>query len=226
MRVRSSMILLFVALAVPSVLSCASGAWRQGEKADRLPLSGMVYDFESRPVSEALISVDGKAIARSDINGRFSLGSLSFGSYRVAASKQGFETTSLDVRYEDAAQIVYMKMYSSRQLVALAEKEAASRNWDAAISSLDRVDALGAKDPEARYLRAAILARTGKAQDAKAILESLLAEKYDEPFVHLFLADIAQYSLGDSASAISNLEKYLQARYDPDAEERLRKLKE
>jgi hypothetical protein len=213
-------------LAATALLSCcASGGRAGGGGADRLPLNGMVYDYESKPVSDAEIRVDGKLASRSDINGRFSLGAMPFGTYKLAAGKAGFETTNLDVAYTDIAQIIYLKIYSVKQLVSAAEKEAGTRSWNGALGYLDRVSATGSKDPAARFLRAVVLARKGEAKAARPILESLLAEDYDEPYVHLFLADILQYSLGDSKAAIYHLEKYLRSRYDPDIEDRLQKIK-
>jgi predicted Zn-dependent protease len=70
-----------------------------------------------------------------------------------------------------------------------------------------------------------VLFRRGDAEEARAILESLLAAGCDEPHVHLFLADLLQYRLDDPAGAASQLEKYLRSRCDPDVERRLAELR-
>lgn len=213
---------------VLAMSSCASSGPAGGKAgwigAGPASLNGMIYDYESRPVPDAEIRVDGMTATRSDINGRFALGPLGFGSHELAVTKPGFERTILELRYSEATQIVYVKIRSAKQLLDAAEKEAGKREWAKSIEYLDRIDAMGERDPLARYLRAIVRARQGEAREAKAILESLLADGYDEPYVHLFLADLLQYPLGDERAAIEHLERYVKSRYDPEAEGRLKEL--
>jgi hypothetical protein len=205
--------------------SCVSSGPAGGKGSEPVALNGMVYDYESRPVADAEISVDGRLRARSDINGRFSLGRIPFGSYKVGFEKQGFERTCISVDYTDMMQIIYVKIFSEKQLLAASEKEVTKRSWNGALAFLDRIDAIGVQDPVARYLRAVICVRRGEAEEARRILESMLADDYDEPYIHLFLADLLQYSLADDKAAVAHLEKYLKSRYDPDGESRLERLK-
>jgi hypothetical protein len=213
-------------LAIALAASACASAGRAGlSVSGRAALNGMIYDCESRPVADAEISVDGEPSARSDVNGRFSLGEMRFGTYALGVSKPGFERTAFTLRYSEATQIIYIKARSAKQLLDAAEKEAEKRNWAQALGFLDRIDAIGDRDPLARYLRAVVRARQGETRESRAILESLLAEDYDEPYVHLFLADLLQYSLTDANAAIGHLEKYLKSRYDPEAEKRLQELR-
>jgi hypothetical protein len=200
--------------------SCATNGLKR-EGPSEAPLNGMVYDCENRPVADAEVYLDGYLRARSDIYGRFSLGEIRLGRYEVELRKNGCERSAFAVEYRDPTQIVYAKLVSSGQLLLMAEKEVERRCWAEALSCLDRVEALGEVDPAARYLRAVVLFRRGEAGEARAILESLLAAGYDEPHVHLFLADLLQHRLSDPAGAASQLQKYLRSRYDPDAERRL-----
>jgi hypothetical protein len=206
--------------------ACASTDRSEKGGSSRLAaLKGMVYDFENRPVSDAEIGVDGRPAARSDINGRFALEGMSFGRYEVDVAKEGYETASISVDYGDAAQIVYVKMYSAKELLSLSEREADKRNWAEATACLDRIDAVDARDPAARYLRAVVSFRRGEAPRARTILEALLADGYDEPYVQLFLADILQYQLADAGGAEGHLAAYLASKYDPDVERRLLQLR-
>jgi tetratricopeptide (TPR) repeat protein len=222
MRNPSAYVCILVAILASA---CASTNQVKKNGSERVALNGMVYDFDNRPVSDAEISVDGHPVTRSDINGRFSLGEISFGQYKVDVSKKGYETASIPVDYSDVTQIIYAKVFSAKQLLTASEKEAESRNWAGAVAFLDRIDAIGVKDPAAHYLRAVIYFREGEAQEARKILESLLSDGYDEPYVHLFLADLLQYSLADASGAVEHLEIYLKSRYDPDVEQRLQLLR-
>jgi len=228
--------ILACAPAVLLMLACSSTSRLAKGGTRSAPLRGMAYDFESRPVSEAEIRVDGNLPARSDINGRFLAGDLSFGRHEVEVSKRGYEPAAIAFDFEEAGQIVYAKLFSARQLLSLSEKEAEARDWAGALALLDRIDAVAARDaaapdPAARYLRAAVLFRRGEAKEAREILETLLAEGQggeapDEAYVHLFLADLLQFRLGDERGAEAHLEAYLASRCDPDVEKRLLRLRE
>jgi hypothetical protein len=223
MNAMSPVLCLVAALAASA---CASTARLRREGASEAPLNGMVYDYENRPVPDAEIRLGGLLRARSDINGRFSLGELPFGAYKLELRKKGYERAALALEYRDPTQILYLKTYSAKQLLLMAEKEAERRSWADALAILDRIEALGPADPAARYLRAVLLFRRGDVRGSQLILEALLTGGYDEPYVRLFLADLCQYRLGDPLGAVAHLEKYLKARYDPEVEARLRELRE
>jgi len=222
MRIFLNAICLIAALAASA---CASSDRSTRGGPSGASLNGMVYDYENRPVADAEIRIDGHLRARSDINGRFSLGELPFGKYAVEVGREGCERVSFAVTYGDPTQIIYVKLYSAKQLLSAAEKEMEKRNWAEAQAYLGRMEAIGADDPAARYLRAVLSFRRGQAKEAKGLLEALLADGYDEAYVHLFLADLCQYSFSDPRGAAAQLEKYLKARYDPDVERRLRELR-
>jgi hypothetical protein len=218
-------------LALMLATACASAARTINKDGSAAPLRGMIYDLENRPVRDAEVALDGGPSVRSDINGRFMLGAASFGKHEVEIEKPAYEPASIAVDFDEEGTIVYAKLLSSRQLLSLAEKEADKRDWAEALVFLDRkeaVDARGLEEPDAAalYLRSVALFRRGRPEEARAILESLIAEGYDEAYARLFLADLLQFRLNDPVGARSHLEAFVSSRYDPDVERRLRSLRD
>jgi predicted Zn-dependent protease len=111
-------------------------------------------------------------------------------------------------------------MISADQLLSQAEKALDRKNWQQAEDLLNRNEAVQGNNNAARYLRAVFDFRRGDYAAATNKLEGLLAEGSKDPFVHLFLADLYQYHLGDKNRAAEYLSNYLLFRYDPDIEKR------
>jgi tetratricopeptide (TPR) repeat protein len=216
--------ILACAFAV-ALVSCASGPKGALPKDETTPVFGMIYDTDNSPVAEADISVDGISVTRSDVNGRFALPSLSLGRYNVTAQKEDYESVGFDFEYSNPTQIIYMKMISVDQLISLVEDDLDHREWEKAIRLLDRVEAIRKDDPAALYLRAVIYFQKGAYDDSRSLLESFLAKGFHEPSVYIFLADILEKKLKDPKGAIRYLQAYLEQRFDPDLEARLKELK-
>jgi len=208
-------------ILIAAIISSCAGIQKRNEAGS---IYGMVYDHENKPVQNVEISIGGKAVSASNINGRFTIKGLGFGTYEISFTKEGYETFSTVFEYSDATQLVYVKMISGSQLLAEAEKEMNERRWSTAEALIKRAEAVKPGDAPTMFLKAALKYRTGSAEEAKAILESLIAQEYNEPSIYLFLADIFQFKLEDKANAISNLKAFLQLRYDPEVEKRLKEL--
>ncbi len=212
----------WIAAAIAAVSFAACSTLEVQE--DRPPLHGMVYDEENRPVADAEIFVDGKIRARSDVSGRFVLADLVPGSYEVMLRKELHEEIRVPLEYSSPTQVIYAKMISADQLLAEAERELERRNWTGTSRALDRSLALRPDFPPALYLKASLLSRRGDAEGARDILTRLLALGVDDPFVRLFLADLYQYRFGDDAAAAAYLRGFLELRYDPEVEKRLKEV--
>lgn len=209
------------AIAFLSALLLASCA-TLGSNDSKPPFYGMVYDRDNQPVQNAVVVLDGKETAATDVNGRFALANLDPGVYEVELRKEGYEPLSTSVEYFSPTQVLYVKMTSRDQLLSQAETAIAERRWQEASDLVDRADRVDPENPATLFLRAVVLFRRGQPEEARAILESLLARDYKEPSIHLFLADILQYRLSDPAGAASHLREFLRLRYDPVIEERLK----
>ena len=188
-------------------------------------LNGMVYDYDNQPVPSAQIRIDDERTAVSDVNGRFFLADIEPGTYSISVKREGFESIQVNLDYTKQNQILYVKMYSADQLLALAEKALEKRDWDTTESYLKRAGKIRSDNASVRFIQSVILFRKGDAQQARTELEKMIADGANDPFIHLFLADILQYRLNQPKEAIPHLEKFLDSRYDPDIEKRKEELK-
>lgn len=204
------------------VLAFASCATQQKmESTPSAPtLLGMVYDHDNRPVADVEISIAGTIRVRTDINGRFAIPEFEFGTYELVFHKTNHEDVHISLNYSDATFVLYVKMISAEQVLAEAEAELGQRHWSSARSCIDRALRLIPDDPSARYLDAVLTFRMGDTARAVTILQALLSGGYNEPYVHLFLADLYQYQLQKPQDAFTHLKAYLSLRYDPDIERR------
>lgn len=220
MRVKPTVSILSILAAWALAVSCASVKPNDAGP----PLYGMVYDMDNLPVQNALVSIDGRDAASTDVNGRFALSGLPFGTYEVSLRKEGYELLTTRVEYFSWTQVLYVKMISADQLLAKAESAISERRWGEAQDFVDRAERVGPDAPAALYLKAVVSFRRGDAENAKNILEGLLSKEYKEPAVYLLLADILQYRTDDPTGAAARLRSYLNLRYDPEIEKRLMQL--
>lgn len=191
------------------------------------PLNGMIYDADNKPVSDVRIEIDKSYIATSDIQGHFVLPKVKTATETViVASKPGFESASLSFTYTNVTQVLYIRMISGEQLIEKAEREVTEKNWSDAQELLDRADAAAGDAVMTGYLRAVILAQTGKPADAAVLLENLLSSGANEPYIDLFLADLYQFSLSNSEKTREALTRFLAAKSNDDVKKRLDELKQ
>jgi tetratricopeptide (TPR) repeat protein len=190
------------------------------EPSGALPVHGLVYDYGNLPVPSAVVRVDGKRSAVSDANGRFVSPPIPPGVYDIGIERDGYEPKRVRLEYSRPNQILYAKLYSAEQLLSLAEKSLGKRDWDSAAAFLERALAVRPDDLSARYLRSVLLFRKGEPEAAREALDGLLREGARDPFIHLFLADLLQFRLGNAEEALEHLDRFLASRYDPDVDAR------
>lgn len=180
------------------------------------PLNGMIYDYDNVPVASAIVSVEGKRETLSDVNGRFALPNYLSGKYAIRVQRDGYEPAQVTIDYTSPTQILYIKMISVDQLLTLAEKAFEQRDWQSTDVYLQRAQAIQPQSIPLRYMLAALYFRRGNVPEALRTLDLLLADEVSDPSVHLFIADLYQYRLGDNKAALRHLEVFLNLRYDPE----------
>jgi tetratricopeptide (TPR) repeat protein len=205
--------------AVVLVCSCASGP---KTKHKSQALYGMIYDRDNRPVPNAVIYVNGKYQASSDIQGHFMISPIKPKAlYTIRAVKPEWEELETAVSFMDSSHVLYLHMFSGDQLLAEAETAIGNKNWNGAEAFLSRALAAGAETLPAGYLRAILAFGRGQYGEARSILETLAETEKNIPHVWLFLADLCQYHLDSPEEAREYLAKFLALRHDADAERRL-----
>jgi lipopolysaccharide biosynthesis regulator YciM len=114
-------------------------------------------------------------------------------------------------------------MYHRDQLVEEAEKALKEKNWHNAETYLSRAEKTNAGSA-ASYLRGIMAFQKEDYEQALSVLTNLAEQEKNAPHLYLFIADIYQYHTADPGRALDYLRRFLDLRYDPEAEQRMREL--
>jgi hypothetical protein len=221
-------ILGFTSALVVALLgvSCASQHAHDGLAFDAAPLFGMVYDEENQPCAGVRLSVDGREGPMSDVRGRFVVPDLARGEHGLVARKDGYEDLTVSIAFLERTDVLHLRMISFDQLLGMAQEALQDARFGAAEAYLVRAERLDPVDAVLRYLFALHAWKTGQFVAAVGHLNAIVSAGGKQPAVLLFLADLYERNLGDREKAIESLEAYLVLRSDPDAERRLKALRE
>jgi tetratricopeptide (TPR) repeat protein len=199
---------------------CGSAAKPRAEEG---ALQGVVFDLDKAPVSGALIELSGaglSASATTDSQGRFSLPGLVAGEYSLSFSKDMYERTSRTVALCDFAEVVYLRAAGYWQLLDAALAALGRKDSGEAEELLARAGTVLERSSTALFLRGALEERRGDYDAAIGDLEAAAALDPRSPFLWLYLADLYGRSGGPGEMEAGALDRYLELRSDPAAEER------
>ncbi len=213
---------IIICLILLPVLSCRTAGKGDFEKA---ALSGMVYDYENRPVSGVSIFIDEKFIISSDVNGRFILPDVKRGEHVLEFRKKGHERLVTDIDFLNRTQVLYIKILSLNQILNRVEELYEKKEWAEASDFLERGKAIDENNPLILYLEAVYEYKIKHYDNAEKMLQCLLDKGFNEPYIYLFLADIYEYNFLKKDKAVFCLERYLELRGSREIEERLKNLK-
>jgi tetratricopeptide (TPR) repeat protein len=204
------------------LFSCASGPY---QRKTTQGLYGMIYDRENKPVNEVKIYEDTRLKAVSDIHGHFSLGNLKPGKeYHIRAYKEDYEAITVTISFTDPKKVLYISMYNTEQLLSEAEQALRDKNWIKAESFLKRAEGIRGDYLSIHFLRGVLAFCQGKHEEALNILTDLADKEKNSPYLQLFIADLYQYRMGNTDQAMTYLNRFLESRYDPEIQERVREL--
>lgn len=209
--------ILFYCLLIPfTFLGCAS------LKSEKPVIQGMIYNNENEAVSDVSIMLNGEEVAVSDIYGHFSLDKLLINDeYELTARKKNYEDSTVSFRLLNPSQLIYLRMYSSGELLTLAEQETAKKEYHNAENYLLRAEKAGGSFLSINYLRAIIFFQKGEYSEALDVAESLITQGYSEYYVYLLAADIYEKGFHDMEHTEIYLQKALDLSYDPEVQKRL-----
>ena len=179
-----------VLFVITLLLSCQTG-----KPIKRLSNEGMmyamIYDYENVPVSGVAVSINGKKIVDSDIQGRFILDTMKKGEYRVKLAKKGYETLEESFQY-DPMQVLYFKVINAQQLIVLAETALDNAEYAVAENYLDRALLLEPSRPDILFLKSIACYFQNKNAEAAAILEKMIVSGNNDPSISQLLEKIRQ----------------------------------
>lgn len=224
-RIGAAGLLLVVAVGCASRTS--QGKVERVSPFERAPLYGMVYDHDNVPCAGASVLLDGKTRAVADREGRFIASGVEPGRHRVLLTKSGYEELTVEIDFQDPSQVLYARMVSLDQLVAVAERAIAVGDWRRAEEALDRAKLVAPADFTVPFLLAILDYKRGEFASAEVRLTSLISAFPDAapPVAYLFLARLYEHHLDRPARAAAALEHLLQISDDPHARARLERLR-
>jgi len=153
-------------------------------------ISGMVYDFSNRPVSNYEITLGKWYSGSTDINGRFTLLKVPLGNYEIRGSKKGYENYTGEVIIKDKGQIIYIRVPSQNQLLTMADEALTASNFILAEEIVERAYQIDKNNIEMLFYYAAILFRQNNLEGAASFLEDAVNLGSRDLYVQKFLSVI------------------------------------
>jgi tetratricopeptide (TPR) repeat protein len=178
----------FIALIAFLSLSCKTAQFG----FTTVDINGMVYDFSNRPVFNYEVILGERYFGSTDINGRFTLLKVPLGNHRISGSKNGFENYNGEVEIKERGQIIYIRIPSQNQLLALADESLASNNFTLAEEIAERAYQIDKNNIEMLFYYAAVSFRQNNLQKAASFLQEAVNLGSKDYYVHKFLSVIKE----------------------------------
>jgi hypothetical protein len=135
-------------------------------------VSGMIYDFSNRPVPQCEISLGWWHKSTTDINGRFTLPKIAYGTYTVTGKKNGFEVYSDKVIINDTGQIIYIRIPSQNQLLNMVDEALTANDFTLAEETVQRAYQIDKNNIETLFYYATVKFRQREYCEAVKFLEA------------------------------------------------------
>jgi hypothetical protein len=189
------------------------------------PLNGKIFDHDNLPCSDVIITVDNFTKVKTDINGRFTIPSLTRGNHVIVCKKESYEDYTITYNFLNQNEVLWLKMISQEQIIRQIKEKFNNKQWDETESLFQRASKINPDDPILLYLTSILYLHKGEIDDACEVLLAIIDKGYTEPVIYLSLADIYQYKLDDPSNALLYLEKYSALIHDDNIEGRIEELR-
>ncbi len=206
------------------LLTCQTQGPLALKKFEQAPLNGMVYDYDSRPVSNVTVVLDEKWKIETDINGRFCFPLVEPGDYTLELEKEGYEPLELTFHFHSRTQVFYIKIISLDQLSRRIETAVSNRKWKESDTLIERALKIEPDNPIVHYLKAFLELKKGNFESAAETLLAILDSGHNDLVILLSLADLYEYKLENPVAAKQWLYRCLQVEEDPEIRKRYERL--
>ena len=153
-------------------------------------VSGMIYDFSNRPVQHCEVSLGWWHKTTTDINGRFTLPKVGYGTYTVTGKKNGFETYSEKIIIKDPGQIIYIRIPSQNQLLNLVDEALTAGNFTLAEETAERAYQIDKNNVEMLFYYATVKFRQREYDNAVHFLEAAKNLGSRDVYIDKFLTQL------------------------------------
>lgn len=135
-------LLLLISLFL--IISCASVKRPDGTNGI---LQGMIYDYENKPVCGFHVSIDGKQKTVTDINGRFTIPDVLFGTHAIEGNGTEYSPWSENIDFNDKTQVLYIRVPSTLWLFAKLDGDLTESDFKEAKKTLSQFSASETQSP-------------------------------------------------------------------------------
>jgi len=156
-------------------------------------VSGMIYDFSNRPVQDCEVSLGRWHKTTTDINGRFTLPKIGYGTYTVTGKKNGFETYSEKLVIKDPGQIIYIRIPSQNQLLNLVDEALTVGNFALAEETAERAYQIDKNNIEMLFYYATVKFRQREYDNAVYFLEAAKNLGSKDLYIDKFLTQLKSF---------------------------------
>jgi hypothetical protein len=186
------------ALTYSIIIMCICGCKTQPYGKAAVGLSGMVYDFDNKPVSQYIVRLGRRNPVSTDITGRFFFSKVKPGVYSIRGGKLDYEIYEGEITINDRRQIVYFRVANRGQLIDLADKALTYGRIDEAETYIRRAESIeGEATTEQLFYSAIISFRKKKYGDAIKKLESAVKNGARDEYVLRFLDKLTARYVAD-----------------------------
>ena len=151
-------------------------------------INGMVYDFSNRPVPYYEVSLGRWYKGSTDINGRFTLPKVPFGTYTLSGHKSGYENYLDEVIVKDKGQIIYIRVPSQNQLLNMVDDALAVNDFPIAEEMAERAFQIDKNNVETLFYNAAVSFRQRQFEKAISFLEAAVDLGSKDLYIDKFLS--------------------------------------
>lgn len=228
---KGKFLILSILLMLTLLYSCKTNEDNTFFESSDLP--GMIYDSDNRPCEK--VSIEAYEINEegneehiltvlSDINGRFTLPGLKRSYYLIKAYRDGYESISTELYYSSRLDVLYLKIYSQKQILLMATDLLEQRRFGNVEALLLRSNGVNSLDPYHLYLNGVFLYEKENYTESLKSLVKIVEQGYRFPYVHLLMADIYQYKLNEKTHALEQLNQYINLYDDSEIGMRIKEL--
>lgn len=192
-------------------------------------LIGVVFDNKSNPIQNVKVSfntITGKEVAviTTDIDGKFYIPDLEFGTYSVTVISKTIPSSIITAEHYDIENVLIIKVSTYNDLLVDLEEAILIENVKKVDDLLNNLNSFYKDDLYFKYLKSIFYINNRDYIKAEELLLTLTDS--NNPYIYLLLADLYQYKIVDKLKALEFLNRCLDQEYNNELRTRIKELED
>ena len=142
----------------------------------------MIYDCDNTPVKEVKLTLDGKLMGTSDVNGRFIFEIHDSKIHELVLEKENYETVVDSFTYEPSL-VLYYRIGNPDQYLKKAEESLDEKKYSAAFDFIQKAEAINDRREDVLFLKAVILNRLKNFAESNLVLDKIELNQRNKKFI-------------------------------------------